>query len=209
MNCPIRNNDVTVGSYVLVADFEMLLHETRTITKKKKKIFRILLTAAVVFRSRAGVQSDVSHAHAQRQEAVHVSRVRQRVLSELRSQETLAETARRGVAPRGRRPSRRAAVATHRTAFTVVTRSRPRRLVVVPAGRGAAPAQRHLVARLGSVLRDPPDDRVPEAYGTIRFRFFFRFFFFAARLNTCELITRVRRVIGFCSWSAVVFLPYS
>lgn len=43
----------------------------------------------------AGVQPDVPHAHAQRQEAVHVSRLRQRVLPELRPEETLAETARR------------------------------------------------------------------------------------------------------------------
>lgn len=56
------------------------------------KMFFFLFCVSIY---RTGVQPDVSHAHAQRQEAVHMSRLRQRILPELRSQETLAQTPRR------------------------------------------------------------------------------------------------------------------
>lgn len=88
-----------------------------------------------------GVQPDVSHAHAQRQEAIHVSRLRQRVLPELRPQETLAKTSRRPLSPA---PARNGRVASHggragsATAFAAAAAERPPRPWHV---RAAVPAR--------------------------------------------------------------------
>lgn len=77
-----------------------------------------------------GVQPDVSHAHAQRQEAIYVSRLRQRVLPKLRPQETLAKTSRRPLSPA---PARNGRVASHggrdgcATAFATAAAERPPR----------------------------------------------------------------------------------
>lgn len=96
----------------------------------------------------AGVQLDVSHAHAQRQKTVHVSRLRQRLLPELRSEEAFAETPRRPVpaaaaiavrADRGRVLGSPAAVARR----AAVTTARPRRRAVPELGsaRNRAPVR--------------------------------------------------------------------
>lgn len=85
------------------------------------------------FRFRAGVQPDVSHAHAQRQEAVHVPRLRQRVLPELRPEETSAET------PRRRLPTAAGRDAPARARRTAAAARNPRSGVVrvrVPDDRG-------------------------------------------------------------------------
>lgn len=98
-----------------------------------------------------GVQPDVSHAHAQRQEAIHVSRLRQRVLPELRPQETLAKTSRRPLSPA---PARNGRVPSHggrATAFAAAAAAeRPPRpwhvRAAVPAGPVRIPQERNHVA---------------------------------------------------------------
>lgn len=117
-----------------------------------------------------GVQPDISHAHAQRQEAIHVSRLRQRVLPELRPQETLAKTSRRPLSPA---PARNGRVASHgsragcATTFATAAAERPPRTwhvrAAVPAGPVRIPQERNHVAQLAASLLTPDGGRLGEA----------------------------------------------
>lgn len=108
----------------------------------------------------AGVQLDVSHAHAQRQETVHVPRLRQGILPELRPEETSAETSRRAVPSAAgharRRPgpriAGRPAAAARRAARAT---ARPRRAVSEPDSARSRPPVRPAAVNAGARRRRP------------------------------------------------------
>jgi len=101
---------------------------------------------------RTGVQPDVSHAHAQRQEAVHMSRLWQRILPELRSQETLAQTPRRPLSAAPVRSNRATGLHSRTygaTSFATTAAERPPRpwhvRATVPVGPGWISKERNHV----------------------------------------------------------------
>lgn len=114
-----------------------------------------------------GVQLDVSHAHAQRQEAVHLSSLRQRVLPELRPQETLAQTSRRPLSAASARNGRSATGHSHRrtddsTAFAAAATAAAQRLprpryvrATVPDGPDRTTQERDNVTRLATPVLSP------------------------------------------------------
>jgi len=119
---------------------------------------------------RIGVQPDVPHAHAQRQEAIHMSRLRQRVLPELRPQETLAQTPRRplSAAPAGSgRAASHCSRADGATAFAAAAAEHPPRprhvRATVPAGPGRIPQERDHVTQLAAPLLIPDGGWLGEA----------------------------------------------